>query len=157
MCDRKQFVFFFWSPEFGELDKDKVAWLTPDDKAKIMESVFMDRDTNNLREARRMKISEELHTPRNKQKYDAATNKIKEVDSDEISEAIESSATDMEIDALDSESSSYLEEDDSDIVDYEKPKKAPKSKLSGSLKLTNKLGHLYNGPTICGSWNNWQP
>lgn len=66
VCDRKQFVFFFWSPEFGELDRDKVAWLTSDDKAKIMESVFMDRDTNNLREARRMKISEELHTPRNK-------------------------------------------------------------------------------------------
>ena len=83
------------------------------------------------------------------------TNKIKEVDSDEISESIQSSATD--IDNLDSDSSSYLEEDDSDSINYEKPKKAPKSKLSWSLKLTNKLGHLYHGPTICGSWNNWQP
>ena len=27
VCDRKQFTFFFWSPEFGQYDESKVAWL----------------------------------------------------------------------------------------------------------------------------------
>ena len=49
-CQRKQFVFFFWSPEYGDSDKRSCSWLTNEDKDKIATTVFLDRHTNNLRE-----------------------------------------------------------------------------------------------------------
>ena len=53
VCDRKQFTFFFWSPEFGQYDQSKVAWLGQEEKDKILSTICVDRDTSNLRESHR--------------------------------------------------------------------------------------------------------
>ena len=65
MCDRKQFVFFFWSPEFASQSQYTASWLSEGDKNKILEMVHEDREKSNLRTARRLKIDEGLKSPRN--------------------------------------------------------------------------------------------
>ena len=53
VCDRKQFTFMFWSPEFGDFEQSSTAWLTAEDKKKLLDIIFVDRETSNLREQRR--------------------------------------------------------------------------------------------------------
>ena len=90
-CDRKQFTFFFWSPEFGMHDMKKLDWLTPQDKDKIIKTVFIDRDTNNLRTTRRSTINKAFLTPRRKTKFDQKKNEILEIKSEDESEDISGS------------------------------------------------------------------
>ena len=115
----------------------KLDWLTMQDKDKIVKTIFQERDTNNLRQTRRSKISKQLHTPRRKEKFDLEKMELVEIKSEDESEDI--SRDDSSNEDYSSDCSSIKSSCSSLKVPRSKPKHKKKQiKVSTFTKTYNK-------------------
>lgn len=64
-----------------------MSWLEQEDKDKILETILVDRNKSNLREANRKKLNPKLASPK-AQKFDIEKMELEEVESNEISDDI---------------------------------------------------------------------
>ena len=108
--------------------------------------IFRDRQTSNLRELRRATLDASLLAKKKKRRFDFERGIVIEVDSEDESQEISSDSSSGSQSPADGNADAASNMCSSRPSSNTKPQhKAPRRKT------------LYNGPTIYGSWNNWQP